>query len=100
MSLGPALKEYNPTPPAIKVSLGLSRSIVQNQAGELLSNPGGPEDLNSMIMWTSRGLPTDGLELWRLNHSYLNFPLEIPSKRPAVHILGCLPLLTLTCDDK
>lgn len=57
------LTTYKATPPAIKVSLGLSRSIRQTQSGQLLQAEGGAEDLNSINMWTRRGLPTDNLYL-------------------------------------
>ncbi|GAC94348.1 hypothetical protein PHSY_001919 [Pseudozyma hubeiensis SY62] len=56
------LQVYNPTPPAIKVSLGIDRAIRQTQKGELIEVDSGSIDLNSTSMWTRRGLGTD--DLW------------------------------------
>ncbi|KAJ9480406.1 Pyr_redox_2 domain-containing protein [Pseudozyma hubeiensis] len=56
------LQEYKPTPPAIKVSLGVDRAIRQTQKGELIEVDSGSIDLNSTSMWTRRGLATD--DLW------------------------------------
>lgn len=56
------LEEYNPTPPAIKVSLGIQQAIRQTMAGELIQVDSGTIDLNSTSMWTRRGLGTD--DLW------------------------------------
>ncbi|SPO27554.1 related to AIF1 - mitochondrial cell death effector [Ustilago trichophora] len=56
------LIEYTPTPPAIKVSLGIEQAIRQTMAGELIEVDGGTIDLNSTSMWTRRGLGTD--DLW------------------------------------
>lgn len=56
------LQEYKPTPPAIKVSLGIDRAIRQTQKGELIEVDSGMIDLNSTSMWTRRGLGTD--DLW------------------------------------
>ncbi|SJX61512.1 related to AIF1-mitochondrial cell death effector [Sporisorium reilianum f. sp. reilianum] len=57
------LHEYRPTPPAIKVSLGMDRAIRQTMTGELIEVDGGAIDLNSTSMWTRRGLSTDNLWL-------------------------------------
>jgi pyruvate/2-oxoglutarate dehydrogenase complex dihydrolipoamide dehydrogenase (E3) component len=56
------LQEYKPTPPAIKVSLGIDRAIRQTMGGELIEVDSGVIDLNSTSMWTRRGLGTD--DLW------------------------------------
>ncbi|GAK67636.1 iron uptake cluster protein [Moesziomyces antarcticus] len=56
------LQEYKPTPPAIKVSLGIDRAIRQTMGGELIEVDSGVVDLNSTSMWTRRGLGTD--DLW------------------------------------
>lgn len=56
------LQEYKPTPPAIKVSLGIDRAIRQTMTGELIEVDSGSIDLNSTTMWTRRGLGTD--DLW------------------------------------
>ncbi|KAN0063626.1 cytochrome b [Thecaphora frezii] len=57
------LQEYHPTPPAVKVTLGLDRMIRQTMAGGFVEVEGGAVDLNSTTMWTRRGLGTDDLFL-------------------------------------
>lgn len=57
------LHHYKPTPPAIKVSLGIDRAIRQTMDGQLIEVHSGEIDLNSTTMWTRRGLGTDNLYL-------------------------------------
>lgn len=56
------LEEYKPPPPAIKVSVGLEKTIRQSQ-GKFEEKEGAEhckEDLNTGVMWTSRGFKEGG----------------------------------------
>lgn len=55
------LQTYKPTPPAIKVSLGIQKAVRQTMDGQHLLIDNGTIDLNSSTMWTRRGLDTKNM---------------------------------------
>ncbi|KAG1802431.1 hypothetical protein EV424DRAFT_1647762 [Suillus variegatus] len=54
--LGSELEEYAPGPPAIKVTLGMTKSIYEVN-GVVGTKTDGVEDLNVAVMWAARGMP-------------------------------------------
>ncbi|KAG2346286.1 hypothetical protein BDR05DRAFT_1057903 [Suillus weaverae] len=50
------LEEYAPGPPAIKVSLGMTKSVYEVN-GVVGTKNDGVEDLNAAVMWAACGMP-------------------------------------------
>ncbi|TFK72298.1 FAD/NAD(P)-binding domain-containing protein [Pluteus cervinus] len=59
-----SLEAYKPSPPAIKVSLGLTKGVYQYQGGVNVSNEG-QEDLQAATVWASFGIKVENDEQMR-----------------------------------